>query len=212
MNLALGKVECSPFDVEVIHSLRLSVMDILEERGVSLVRDRFMQLMLAAEDPEVSIGTFARGVRVGRERGSLDSQHFTEAKKNGASLNQSDPLDYLEEAVREDEKWRSNYSAVAEPTEETKEVMDGQAARGLVIKLAESEAHRRFPQLVIALLGALRKDKPYGAVTARVLFDGTYGISVNRRTQVRHQTRAPIAADLKRAMRKKSRWGSALSH
>ena len=57
-------------------SLRSKVMDTLEARGVSLVRGptdrgevqvdyRFVQLLLtAAEDPEVSIGTFAGGVRV----------------------------------------------------------------------------------------------------------------------------------------------------
>ena len=34
-----------------------------------------------------------------------------------------------------------------------------------------------------------------------MLFDGTHGLSVNSRTRLRDQERAPIAADLKRAMR-----------
>ena len=38
----------------------------------------------------------------------------------------------------------------------------------------------------------------------RVLFDGTHGIDVNTSTRIRDQERAPIAADLKRAMREKS--------
>ena len=42
-------------------------------------------------------------------------------------------------------------------------------------------------------------------ITARVLFDGTHGIAVNHRTRIRDQERAPIAADLKRVMREKSK-------
>ena len=57
--------------------------------------------------------------------------------------------------------------------------MDDQAAGGL------SEARRRFPQLVIACLGANRQDKPNGELTARVLFDGTHGISVDTDTRSR---------------------------
>ena len=46
-----------------------------------------------------------------------------------------------------------------------------------------------------------------GVVSARVLFDGSNGIPVNQRTRIRDQERAPIAADLKRAMREKSKIG-----
>ena len=46
-----------------------------------------------------------------------------------------------------------------------------------------------------------------GVVTAWVLFDGSNGIHVNRRTRIRDQERSPIAADLKRLMRAKSRRG-----
>ena len=41
-------------------------------------------------------------------------------------------------------------------------------------------------------------------MSARVLFDGTHGINVNTRTRIRDQERAPIAADLKRAVREKA--------
>ena len=74
-----------------------------------------------------------------------------------------------------------------------------------MLKLSETEARARFPNLVVASLGANRKDKPNGTVTARVLFDGTHGISVNKRTRIRDQERAPIAADLKRSMRESER-------
>ena len=42
-------------------------------------------------------------------------------------------------------------------------------------------------------------------MTARVLFDGTHGLCVNLRTPLRDQDRAPISADLKRAVREKAK-------
>ena len=97
---------------------------------------------------------------------------------------------------------------MADWTKEVLAVLDDQSTRGQVLKLTEEEeASARFPNLVVASLGATRKDKPDGTVSARVLFDGTNGVEVNKRTRVRDQERAPIAADLKRVMREKARFG-----
>ena len=85
--------------------------------------------------------------------------------------------------------------------------MEDQTSRGQVLKLTETKARLRFPHLVVASLGAIREDKPGRVVTAQVLFDGTNGIYVNRRTRIRDQERSPIAADLKRLMREKSQRG-----
>ena len=82
-------------------------------------------------------------------------------------------------------------------------MLDDQSTRGWVLKLTEEEARARFPNLVVASLGANRKDKPDGTVSARVLFDGTYGVEVNKRTSIRDQKRAPIAADLKKGRARK---------
>ena len=60
------------------------------------------------------------------------------------------------------------------------------------------------PGLTVASLGAQRKEKPGGEVTARILFDGTHGIDVNTRIRIRDQERAPIAADVKRHLREKA--------
>ena len=69
-----------------------------------------------------------------------------------------------------------------------------------VLKRTSAEAHGDGRERTVS-----RKDKPWGVVTARVLFDGTHGIYVNRRTRIREQDRSPIAAELKRLMREKSR-------
>ena len=65
--------------------------------------------------------------------------------------------------------------------------------------MSESEARARYPNLVVASLGANRKDKPNGEVSARVLFDWTISQP--------DQERAPIASDLKRALREKAKLG-----
>ena len=78
--------------------------------------------------------------------------------------------------------WRRNYSSLDELSDKVIEVLDDQSKRGQILKLSEAEAKRQYPNLVVASLGANRKDKPSGEVTARVLFDGTHGLSVNTRT------------------------------
>ena len=87
------------------------------------------------------------------------------------------------------------------------DVLTDQTRRGQLIRLNEEEAKIRFPRLVIASLGANRKDRPNGEVTAKVLHDGTNGLSVNTKTRLRDQERSPISSDIKRAMREKASRG-----
>ena len=77
--------------------------------------------------------------------------------------------------------------------------MEDQTRRGQIIKLTEAGAKSHYPNLVVASLGANRKDKRSVEVSARVLFDGTHSLSVNTRTRIRDQERSPVASDLKRA-------------
>ena len=58
-------------------------------------------------------------------------------------------------------------------------------SQGQILKLTEQEARRQYPDQVVAALGTNLKNKPNGVVTARVLFDGSNGIAVNRRTRIR---------------------------
>ena len=76
-----------------------------------------------------------------------------------------------------------------------------------MLKLTEHEARQEYPDLVVAERGANRKNKPTRVVSARVLFHGSNGTAVNRRTRIRDQHRAPVAADLKRVMREKAKLG-----
>ena len=87
------------------------------------------------------------------------------------------------------------------------DVLDDQSSRGQALKMSESEARIRYSHLAVASLGAMRKEKPGGVISARVLFDGSNGILVNRRIRTRDQERSPVASDLKRFMREKARCG-----
>ena len=205
--LALGKVRDCPFVEEDISNLRQEIIDGLSSKGLNLLRQagdrrdvpvdfRLLQLLLtAAEDPERGLGNFALGVRALYPR-----------KKRWRLPEQAGPMEYLARCTDE-AQWRSNYSSLAVLADEVEEVLRDQSTRGQVLQLSEEEARARYPNLVVASLGAQRKEKPGKAVTARVLFDGTNGIHVNRKTRIRDQERAPIAADLKRVMREKARRG-----
>ena len=115
-------------------------------------------------------------------------------------------MDYLDEGSHPESTWRNNYATLAPLEDKVLEVLHDQASRGQILVLPEAEARKQYPSLV-ASLGANRKDKPDGQVTARLLFDGTNGLEVNKKTRIRDQERAPIAADLKRAMRAKAARG-----
>ena len=56
--------------------------------------------------------------------------------------------------------WRKNSSSLGALSDKVKDVLDDQSRRGQVLKLIEHEARRQHPDLVMAALGADRKDKP----------------------------------------------------
>ena len=121
---------------------------------------------------------------------------------------QRDPRAYLKEEDHGGETaWRRNYATVQPLAKEVYDVLDDQTRRGMFIRPPEAEAKARYPRLVIASLGANRKDRPNEEVTARVLHDGTNGLAVNTKTRLRDQKRCPISSDPKRAMREKTTRG-----
>ena len=120
---------------------------------------------------------------------------------------QGNPDEYLDAEHDPESVWRSNYPTVSELAEKVEDVLEGQVRRGQVMKHTEEEAKRLHPGLIVASLGANRKEKSDGTLAARVLHDGSNGIPVNRRTRVRDQERCPMASDLKRGMRERRREG-----
>ena len=217
--LAMGQVKETPFPEEQVTALKRRVIDDMAEQGLQMRRDpkdredvlldyRFLELLLrAAKDPDVTLGEFAKGVRVGPGARLPRLPALYKPKRKWRLQEQANAQDYLEGTIDEETTWRKNYASVEVLSEKVVEVLRDQAARGQVLILSEQEAKEKYPGLVIASLGAQRKDKPDGVVTARVLFDGTHGIPVNKRTRIRDQERGPVASDLKRVMREKSKVG-----
>ena len=206
---AMGRVKESPFPREAVVSLKSRIINQLERSGFLLGRHekdrtdtpvdfRFMHR---------SIGKFERGVKVGPGARLLRLPALYRPKRKWKLPGQENPDDYLDAGHDTEAVWRSNYPTVDELVEKVEEVLEDQVKRRQVLKLPEEVAKVRYPGLVIASLGANRKEKSDGSITARVLHDGSNGIAVNRRIRVRDQERCPMASDLKRAMREKAKRG-----
>ena len=88
------------------------------------------------------------------------------AKKKWRLPSQVDPLDYLEYAPDKAGVWRNNYSTLREFETRVLDVMHDQASRGQVTIMTEAEAKTKYPNLVVTSLGAQRKQKPGGKITA----------------------------------------------
>ena len=95
-----------------------------------------MELLLtAAHDPEVSVGSFAAGVRVGPGVRLPRLPALYKAKKRWSLPEQSDPVAHLEEVQATDQTWRRNCPAVATLSAEVTEVLEDHARRGQVLKV-----------------------------------------------------------------------------
>ena len=109
MNLALGRVQENPFSEKDIQNLKEDVIDELERAGLQLKREendrrdvpidfRYLDLLLkAAEDPEVGLGQFSQGVRVGPSARMPRLPALYKPKRKWRLAAQTDPSSHLEE-------------------------------------------------------------------------------------------------------------------
>ena len=123
-------------------------------------------LLKASEDPEVSLGSFASGARVGPGARLPRLPALYAQKRKWRLPRAAEPEDYMEPQADGDAVWRRNYSTLPQHSDKDNDVMEDQARRGLVIALTEEEARARFPKLAIASLGTNRKDKASGVISA----------------------------------------------
>ena len=108
--LDVGKVENSPFDSSEQEGLALGRQE--GNREDVPTGSRFLGLLLrAAEDPEVGLGQFAQGVRVGPGTRMPRLLAVYRPKGKWRLASQTDPRTYLEEEDhREETAWRRNYA------------------------------------------------------------------------------------------------------
>ena len=93
--------------------------------------------------------------------------------------------------------WNQNYTSIPPLADTVREVLRPAKKRSGVV-LGASEERHRFSNLVIASLGALKKE------AERVLFKSTKSKNASTTTHLRDQERSPVATGLKRSMREKA--------
>ena len=158
MKLAMGKVETCPFDDNEIAELKENVVAGLASDGFELHRQqgdredvpidfRLLGLLLSApDDPEVGLGSFAQGVRVGPGSRMPRFPALYDRRRNGGWYLRRTPGAYLEEEGHESESsWRRNYATLLPLSKEVMDVLTDQTRRGQLIRLSEEEAKIRFP-------------------------------------------------------------------
>ena len=167
-------------------------------------------LLCAAGDPDgPSPGEFARGVRlgVGLKTPRRQAVYSRKVKWRLPEQRQKrEPAD--QEEGTHAGAWRSNFSSVEGLQKEVEAVILDQYRRGQFLRLTPAQAKARFgSSLVVASLGAVRKENSQGEVSARVVYDATHGVRVNSLIRMRDQDRAPTAPDLKTALREQHEGG-----
>ena len=121
-------------------------------------------MLKAAAHPEVSIASFAQGVRVGPGSRMPRCPRLHAKKKMWRIPQQREQREQVDvdEVLATQGVWNKNYSTLSSFRAEVEEVLLDQAGRGQVLIMAEDEARNRFPNLVVASLGAQKKEKPGG--------------------------------------------------
>ena len=157
VDLAMGKVAESPFPPDEILQLKETVIDAAARAGIPILRKsgdrvdvpidcRFLDVLLrASDDPEIGLGEYAQGVRVGPGTRMPRLPALYKAKKKWRLPSQVDPLDYFQYAPDKSGVWRSNYSTLREFETQVLDVVHDQASRGQIIVMTESEARTKCP-------------------------------------------------------------------
>ena len=178
--------------------LKDEVVSVLSSRGLKL--NRASPSLRGSRHAAGNLCPWSEG-RIGNEDAET-SPPLYRPKRRWRPDSQRDPTNWQQEEEEQSGfPWRQNYASLVGFADKVEAVL--QAGRRQVLKFTEAEARVRFLDLGVASMGAQRKDKPTGVVSARVLFDGTRGLAVSTRTRFRDPERSPIATDLKRAMKER---------
>ena len=142
VELSVGHIKRSPFSEEAIAELKGEVIKLGSSYWLELRRGaddrsnvpidfRFMQLVLdLAGDSDVSLGSFAPGVRVGPGTRLPRLPALYKAKRRWRLPEQMDTLEYLEEHPSSESIWRNNYTTLAPLEEQVLEVFARASLKG----------------------------------------------------------------------------------
>ena len=217
--LAPEKVESSPFPDVAVGQLKQEVIDRLARRGWQLKRHHNDHTHCPYElsnhgsltwgfalDLEVGLGDYSLRVRLGpgARMPRLPAQYLSKKRVSPGGPSRSHGVSRT--SARHGGRLEQHLP-IGGGVDRQDRRGPGTPARQSVARsssLFEQQARARCPNIVVESLDAIRKDKPDGIVTARVLVDGTHEISIIRRTRIRDQEGAPIAPASKRVMREKT--------
>ena len=189
MELAIGRLESSPFSEEQLWRARERICDLLpapETAKEVPERQPFMLQMLGQSlkllnDPDWEIlcqgpESFAEGVPLGCN-GELKRtpQVFRERVKS-RKLDETDFQPIMQ-----------NYSSVELTQNQLEEKFKQDEALGRMIATTEAAARQEYPEVLVAALGAICK--PNGDV--RPLHDATHGVRINNRITVPDHLETP---------------------
>ena len=139
MEPALGRVEKNPFPVDAVQELEQQTVSALASRGLPLNRlhgdrdalpfdFRFIDLLLrASEDPEVRLGGFAQGVKVGRGTRMPRHPALYRSKWKWRLEQQRDPTNWQEEEKLSESPWRQNNASLVCFADKVEAVLEDQA-------------------------------------------------------------------------------------
>ena len=132
---------------------------------------RYLDLSLQCRiRPRSGLGDDARGVRVAPGCCLPRLLALYKPKKKWWLAEQADPPDSQEQNSDIAAAWRRNSASLDVHSDTVLEVLHDQTERRQVIVLPEAEANKKYQDQVVASLVALRRVKPDGRITARVLF------------------------------------------
>ena len=205
----------SIFDPGTVSAAKAKITSCLQENGVWVSaggRDRpqpidvrlLQSLLVAADDPDHQcMDLYALGVPIGVGVELPRTPHVFEEKDKWPIKSQRDASAHEVDWDRFTAKERSNYASAKEYPKEVEALLEEMIVKGQAFKLDIEEARARFGnKLTIASLGAQVKDRDeHGAVSLRLLYDGTHGIDVNTHIRVRDAVPFPRARDIRRVLR-----------
>ena len=158
VSLALGRVKEPPFEAKAVRELKASAIAELHGRGIHLERKtgdredvpidkRYLDLLLrAAGDPEVGLGEYAQGIRVGPGVRMPRLLALYKKKKHWRIPEQPDPLDYLESPQDEGVNWRHNDSSLDQWKDKALEVSHDQAHTRASLNTLGARSKEKVPK------------------------------------------------------------------
>ena len=216
VSLAMGKVDKCPFPLADIAGLRKELIDVAAEYGFHLERRsgnrtdvpidfRFLhRLLVMAGDPEVDLGDYSQGVRVGPGTVMPRLPAFYRPKRKWRLASQHEPLGYLEQTTEPEGTWRRKYSTLETFEDQVLEFIHDQASRSQLLVFYGGRSKVEIPRSRHRFAG-VRSERRRLVGRLQHACCSTGHMCINTRTRIRDQERAPIAADSKRTMREKAK-------